>query len=74
MTSIVREHGGVASTEVKGPSIGATKEYGCLSVPLSEIKPFFRLFRCQRMSQCPDDTDSIRLDASVAPEELLDSE
>ena len=74
MTSIVRENGGVASAEVKGPGIGATKEHGCLSMPLSEIEPFFRLFRCQRMSQSLHDTESIRLDASVAPEELLDSE
>lgn len=74
MAGIVRENGGIPSAEVKGPGIGATKEHCCLSMPLSEIKPLFRLIRCQRISQSLHDTESIRLDASVAPEGLLDSE
>ena len=48
MTRVVGENGSVTSTEVKGSSIGTTKEHGGLSMPLSEIKPFFRLFRGQK--------------------------
>ena len=73
MTRIIRENGRVASAEVERPSISATQEHGCLSVPLGEVQPFFRLFQCQIMSQSLDYTETIRLGASVAPEELLDS-
>jgi hypothetical protein len=51
LTAVVREDGGVSSSEIESTSLGVSDENGCPGVTLVEVKPFLGLDRYPRQSQ-----------------------